>query len=252
MQLAMIGLGRMGANMVRRLLRGGHTAVVFDPDAARVAELVAEGAVGATSLDDLVAKLDAAAHRVGDGAGGRADRAGGARPGLAARGGRRRHRRRQHLLQGRRAAGRGRWRSAGFDYVDVGTSGGVWGLERGYCLMIGGPRRCSRGSSPIFRTLAPGRRRSARRPGSTRRRTCRPGPGGLSALRAGGRGSLREDGPQRHRVRPHAGLRRGLRHPAQRARREAARGRSATTFNLGGRRRAVAPRQRRRRRGCST
>ena len=102
----------------------------------------------------------------------------------------------------------------GIHYVDVGTSGGVWGLERGYCMMIGGPKEAVQQLDPIFKTLAPGHRRHPaharpRKAGRHRRRRLHP-------LRAFRRRPLREDGPQRHRVRHHAGLRRRLRHLQER------------------------------------
>ncbi len=110
-------------------------------------------------------------------------------------------------------------------YLDVGTSGGVWGLERGYCLMIGGEADVV--AAP--RSGVPRARAGRRRPGAGRRRAARPGTAepGLPALRPVRRRALREDGPQRDRVRPHGGLRRGLECPAPRQRRRAHRG--ATT-----------------------
>jgi 6-phosphogluconate dehydrogenase len=163
MQLGMVGLGRMGANMARRLLRGGHECVVFDMSPEMVGELVREGAVGSSSLSELVKKLsrpraiwlmvpaavvektiadllpliDAEdilidggnSHYVDD-----IERAGA----LAAR---------------------------NIHYLDVGTSGGVWGLERGYCMMIGGEREVVRHLDPIFSTLAPGKGDILRTPG---------------------------------------------------------------------------------------
>ncbi len=102
----------------------------------------------------------------------------------------------------------------GIHYVDAGTSGGVWGLERGYCLMIGGEREAVERLDPILKTLAPGRGDIAPAPGREGEAEHRRGR--LPALRAGGRRPLREDGPQRHRVRPDAGLRRRVRHLPQR------------------------------------
>ncbi len=156
MQLGMIGLGRMGANMVRRLMKGGHACVVYDRNQENTKKLVSEGAIAAVSLDELVAKLkrprvawimvpagSPTEQTVGD---------------LAERmevG--------DILIDGgnsyykddvRRAKA---LKAKGIQYVDVGTSGGVWGLERGYCLMIGGDRESVRHLDPIFRTLAPGR-----------------------------------------------------------------------------------------------
>jgi 6-phosphogluconate dehydrogenase len=154
MQLGMIGLGRMGANMVRRLLKGGHHCVVFDRSPKVVKELTDEKAVGSTSLADLVKKLEkpravwlmvpaaVVDQSIAD-----------LRP---------------HLEEGdilidggnsyyvddiRRA---NELASKRINYVDVGTSGGVWGLERGYCMMIGGPDKAVQRLDPIFKTLAPG------------------------------------------------------------------------------------------------
>ena len=154
MQLGMIGLGRMGANMVRRLLAGGHECVAWDANDAAVRSIAAEGAHAAASLDDLVARLAppravwimlpvpaveglvaqlAALLAPGD-----CVIDGGNSPFEAAI---------------RRAAALA---PRGLDFLDAGTSGGVWGLERGYCLMIGGPRAAFERLEPIFATLAPG------------------------------------------------------------------------------------------------
>jgi len=155
MQLGMIGLGRMGANMVRRLIRGGHECVVFDRSPQAVADLTTEKAIGASSLADLVEKLakpraiwlmvpaavvdQAIADLLpfleqGD---------------ILIDGGNSYYvddiRRAKDLARG------------GIHYVDVGTSGGVWGLERGYCMMIGGEEAVVNRLGPIFATLAPGR-----------------------------------------------------------------------------------------------
>ena len=155
MQLGMVGLGRMGANMTRRLMRGGHQVVVSDRSADPVKQLAGEGAVASSSLGDLVGKLKAPrsvwvmvpagdsteqtvqklAQEMEDG---------------------------DAIIDGgnsyfkddvRRA---GQLKSAGIHYIDVGTSGGVWGLDRGYCMMIGGPDEAVRRLDPIFKTLAPG------------------------------------------------------------------------------------------------
>jgi len=154
MQLGMIGAGRMGANMVRRLMRGGHRCVVYSLSAAEIAPLVAEGAAGATSVADLVAQLQPprAVWLMVPAAAVDATLATFA-PLLAAGdtvidGGNSHHAddlRRHAELQARR-----------IHYVDVGTSGGVWGLERGYCLMIGGDAEPVRRLEPIFACLAPG------------------------------------------------------------------------------------------------
>ena len=154
MQLGMIGLGRMGGNMVRRLLRGGHDCVVFDANAAGVASMAGEGATPSRSLDEFVGKLTApraiwlmVPAAAVDGM--IAEIAPRLQPGdVLIDGGNSYYVddiRRAHELDAR-----------GIRYVDVGTSGGVWGLERGYCLMIGGPRETVAHLEPIFRTLAPG------------------------------------------------------------------------------------------------
>ncbi len=155
MQLGMIGLGRMGANMVRRLMRGGHQCVVYDRAPAAVEALAVEGAAGAASLAELVAQLAAPraicvmvpAAFVGASVA-------ELRPLLAAGdaiidGGNSHYH--DDIARARELAG------AGIAFIDMGTSGGVWGLERGYCLMIGGERAAVERLDPIFRTLAPGR-----------------------------------------------------------------------------------------------
>jgi len=154
MQLGMVGLGRMGANMVRRLMKDGHECVVYDVNADAVKELGGEGAVGTESWDDFVAKLekpraawlmvpaafvDSTAKELSD-----------------------RMEEGDTLIDGgnsyyhddiRRA---GELRPKGIHYVDVGVSGGVWGLERGYCQMIGGDDEAVERLDPIFKSLAPG------------------------------------------------------------------------------------------------
>jgi len=154
MQLGMIGLGRMGANMVRRLIRGGHECVVYDSSADAVGELAGEGATGASSLDEFIGKLDtpkaiwlmlpaAVVDRSLEGLSARLQ------PGdIVIDGGNSYYiddiRRSEELAV------------KNIKYVDVGTSGGVWGLDRGYCMMIGGPEDAVRHLDPIFKTLAPG------------------------------------------------------------------------------------------------
>ena len=155
MQLGMIGLGRMGANMVRRLLKGGHECVVFDRSADAVAELVKENAIGATSLAEFVKKLTkprAVWLMVPTGAVDNiiADLLPHLESGdILIDGGNSYYiddiRRAKELI------------AKGIHYVDVGTSGGVWGLERGYCMMIGGESEVVKHLDPIFATLAPGR-----------------------------------------------------------------------------------------------
>ena len=163
MQLGMIGLGRMGANMVRRLLKGGHDCVAFDRNPASVAELHKEGARGSDSLGDFVGKLttpravwlmvpagvvDATLEQLvprmaaGD---------------IVIDGGNS-----YYIDDIRRAK---QLKASGVHYVDVGTSGGVWGLERGYCQMIGGEPDIVKHLDPLFNTLAPGRGNISRTPG---------------------------------------------------------------------------------------
>ena len=163
MQLGMIGLGRMGGNMVRRLLKGGHQCVVHDGSANAVAELVKEKAVGTTSIADFVKKLvkprviwlmvptgavdsviaDLLPHlEAGD---------------ILIDGGNS-----YYIDDIRRAK---ELKSGNVHFVDVGTSGGVWGLERGYCMMIGGDADIVKHLDPLFATLAPGRGNIERTPG---------------------------------------------------------------------------------------
>lgn len=164
MQMGMIGLGRMGANMVRRLMRGGHQCVVYDRDPKNVNQLASEGATGATSLDEFVGKLTKPrAAWIMVPAGDPTEQtvvALGERTEVG-----------DIIIDGgnsyfkddvRRAKG---LKAKGIHYVDVGTSGGVWGLERGYCMMIGGPREVVEHLDPIFKTLAPGRGNIPRTPG---------------------------------------------------------------------------------------
>ena len=163
MQLGMIGLGRMGANMVRRLQKARHQCVAFDRNAASVKEVARDGAISATSLDDLVKKLqkpravwlmvpaavvDTTLH----------DLAGKLEAGdIVIDGGNS-----YYIDDIRRAEELG---TKGLHYVDVGTSGGVWGLERGYCQMIGGETQVVQHLDPIFKSLAPGRGDIPRTPG---------------------------------------------------------------------------------------
>jgi len=163
MQLGMIGLGRMGANMVRRLQRAGHHCVAFDRNAESVKEVVRDGATAATSLDDLLKKLErpravwlmvpaavvdatlqdlAAKLDAGD---------------IVIDGGN------SYYIDDIRRSNDLATKS--LHYVDVGTSGGVWGLERGYCQMIGGEKQIIEHLDPIFKSLAPGRGNIPRTPG---------------------------------------------------------------------------------------
>jgi 6-phosphogluconate dehydrogenase len=183
MQLGMIGLGRMGANLVRRCMNAGHECVVYDHDTGAVDALVALGAVGATSVADLAAKMtppravwlmvpagvtglvadDVATHL----AAGDAIIDGG----------------NSHYVDD--IARAEALAPSGIDFVDCGTSGGVFGLERGFCLMIGGPEPVVRRLDPIFRALAPGVGTSARTPG----RTGDPAPEEMGYLHCGPAGA---------------------------------------------------------------
>jgi 6-phosphogluconate dehydrogenase len=163
MQLGMIGLGRMGGNMVRRLLKGGHQCVVFDRSPKVVQTFAQEKAVGASSLADLVKKLEkpralwlmVPAAVVESSI---ADLLPALEPGdILIDGGNS-----YYIDDIRRAK---ELASKQINYVDVGTSGGVWGLERGYCMMIGGPEQAVRRLDPIFKTLAPGGGDIPRTPG---------------------------------------------------------------------------------------
>src|SRR3982075_2910747 len=163
MQLGMIGLGRMGANMVRRLIKAGHDGVVFDVSPKAVEGLVQEKAVGASSLADLVKKLArpralwlmVPAAIVDDTI---AELVGLLEPGdILIDGGNS-----YYVDDIRRAK---ELAVKNIHYVDVGTSGGVGGLERGYCMMIGGPDEAVKRLDPIFKTLAPGRGEIPRTPG---------------------------------------------------------------------------------------
>jgi 6-phosphogluconate dehydrogenase len=164
MKLGMVGLGRMGANMTRRLMRGGHELVVTDLSAENVKHMAGEGAIASASIDDFVAKLGkprvawlmvpaggpteqtvqtlAQKFQAGD---------------ILIDGGN------SYFKDDTRRSKQ--LRDKGIHYVDVGTSGGVWGLERGYCMMIGGPKEAVEYLDPIFKTLAPGRGEIPRTPG---------------------------------------------------------------------------------------
>ncbi|HTV10586.1 MAG TPA: decarboxylating 6-phosphogluconate dehydrogenase [Acidimicrobiales bacterium] len=163
MQLGMVGLGRMGANMVRRLMRAGHNCVVYDVDAQAVKLLESEGASGSESLEDFVAKLDkpkAAWVMVPAGYTGETvtKLAALMSPGdIVIDGGN------SHYHDDISRAEK--LREQGIHFVDVGTSGGVFGLERGYCLMIGGEVEIVDHLSPIFAAIAPGLAAAPRTPG---------------------------------------------------------------------------------------
>ena len=216
MQLGMIGLGRMGANMVRRLEKGGHECVGFDIDAAAVDELVGEGMTGTTSVAEFVQQLDAPRHVWIMVPAAFVDSTIAALAPLLEPG--------DTIIDGgnswyRDDIDRAKPLAAdhGIDYVDVGTSGGTHGLERGYCLMVGGPPDAIERLAPIFDTLAPGvdvGRADAR---STCASATPPSTAERGWLHCGPerRRPLRQDGPQRHRVRPHGRLRRGAQRAGQ-------------------------------------
>ena len=184
MDLGMVGLGRMGANMARRLMRDGHRIVAYDVNPDAVAELAGEGAEGASSRQDLASKLSAPrsvwvmvpAGEITEKT--IADVAAVLEPGDA-------------IVDGgnsyyrddiRRAA---KLRDQEVDFVDCGTSGGVFGLDRGYCLMIGGPDEAFARLDPVFATLAPGVEAAERTPG----RTGEPGPAENGYLHCGPNGA---------------------------------------------------------------
>ena len=155
MKIGIIGLGRMGANIGRRLIRAGHSVVGYDRGAEAVAALVADGAEAATSLEDMKAKLDTPAIfwvmlPAGDPTettiNALADLCGGDE--IIIDGGNTFYK--DDIRRAKALAGKG------VSYVDVGTSGGVWGLERGYCMMIGGSKEAVDYLDPIFAALAPG------------------------------------------------------------------------------------------------
>ncbi len=163
MQLGMIGLGRMGASMVSRLVKGGHQCVVFDTKPDSVKELAGKGATGATSIDDFLAKLKPprAVWLMVPAAAVEAtlrDVAGKMQQGdIVIDGGNS-----YYVDDIRRAK---ELKPKGIRYLDVGTSGGVWGIDRGYCMMIGGEDEAVQRLDPIFKTLAPGRGDIPRTPG---------------------------------------------------------------------------------------
>jgi 6-phosphogluconate dehydrogenase len=164
MQLGFIGLGRMGANMVRRLLRQGHECIVYNRSPEKVKQLTSEGAIGALTLEELVSKLEKPrAIWLMVPAGEPTEQIANQLAALLDPG--------DILIDGgnsyyiddiRRAQ---ELSTQGIHYVDVGTSGGVWGLERGYCMMIGGPAEAVHHLDPIFKGLAPGRGEIDRTPG---------------------------------------------------------------------------------------
>jgi 6-phosphogluconate dehydrogenase len=173
MQLGMVGLGRMGANLVRRLMRDGHSCVVYDVNAAAVADLAADGAVGASSLADFVAKLEqprAIWLMLPAGITGRIldELAGLLAPDDAVIDGGNSYYK-DDIARAKQLA------PNQIHYMDCGTSGGVWGLDRGYCLMIGGETPVVQRLDPIFRTIAPGPGDAEPTPGRTATGTAQDG-----------------------------------------------------------------------------
>jgi 6-phosphogluconate dehydrogenase len=183
MQLGMVGLGRMGANIVRRLMRGGHECVVYDVSQESVRQLESEGATGSTSLADFASKLTtprvawvmvpaALTGRVVD------ELAQHMEPGdIIIDGGNSYYR--DDVDQAKAL------KAKGIHFVDIGTSGGVFGLERGYCLMIGGEQDVVQHLDPLLRTIAPGVETAPRTPG----KTGEPTPAELGYLHCGPNGA---------------------------------------------------------------
>ena len=208
MQFGMVGLGRMGANMAVRLMRGGHNCVAYDRDPDRVAHVAEQGAVPAKSIDDLVAKLQPprviwlmlpageptvnALIQLSDhlSAGD-----------IAVDGGNSHYK--DDVLRHDRLGDRG------IDFVDCGTSGGIWGEERGYCLMLGGRKETVEHLDPILRTLAPGVSSTPVTPG--RAGLSRTAEEGYLYCGSHGAGTFRQDGAQRNRIRNDAVAGRGVR-----------------------------------------
>jgi 6-phosphogluconate dehydrogenase len=184
MQLGMIGLGRMGANIVRRLMRDGHSCVVYDVSPDAVEALAAEGATGSTSLDDFVSKLELPRRAwIMVPAGEITESTVNALASRLAAG--------DTIIDGGNSYYRDDIRRAaelaerGISYIDCGTSGGVFGLERGFCLMIGGADDAYAALEPIFSSLAPGVEAAER----TRGRDGEPGPEERGYLHCGAPGA---------------------------------------------------------------
>jgi 6-phosphogluconate dehydrogenase len=183
MQLGMVGLGRMGANIVRRLMRGGHECVAFDVSQESVRQLESQGATGSTSLEDFASKLTtprvawvmvpaALTGRVVD------ELAQHMEPGdIIIDGGNSYYR--DDIDQAKAL------KAKGIHFVDIGTSGGVFGLERGYCLMIGGEKDVVQHLDPLLRTIAPGVETAPRTPG----KTGEPTPAEMGYLHCGPNGA---------------------------------------------------------------
>src|SRR4051794_7460950 len=183
-QLGMVGLGRMGANIVRRLMRDGHDCVVYDVNADAISQLASEGATGAESLEDLASKLAAPrAVWVMVPAGDITEKTVNDVAAVLDSG--------DAIIDGGNSYYRDDMRRSaavaakGIDYIDCGTRGGVFGLDRGYCLMIGGPDAAGERLDPIFKTVAPGVESAERTPG----RDGEPGPSENGYLHCGPSGA---------------------------------------------------------------
>ena len=213
MQLGMIGLGRMGANIVRRIVKDGHTAVAYDTSADAVDDLAkVDGVTGAKTLEEFVQALEKPRVAWVMIPSGITDKVVEQLSELMDDG--------DIIINGGNSNYREDYdraaalkKNQNIDYLDCGTSGGVWGLDRGYCLMIGGDEKAFAHCEPLFASIAPGIGDIERTPGYEGRPDARGA--GLPAVRAGRCRPLREDGPQRHRVRHDGCLRRGTERPAQ-------------------------------------
>jgi 6-phosphogluconate dehydrogenase len=183
MQLGMVGLGRMGANIVRRIMRDGHTAVAYDTNGDTVAQLESEGAEGARSLEEFVQKLEKPRIAWVMIPAGITDKVVQELADLMDDG--------DIILNGGNSNYREDYDRAaalkerGIDYLDIGTSGGVWGLDRGYCLMIGGDEKAFQHCEPLFASIAPGIGSIERTPG----REGDPAPEEQGYLHCGAAGS---------------------------------------------------------------
>ena len=216
MELGIVGLGRMGANMARRLMKDGHRIVAYDVNPDGRLRAGRRGRRGRRLARGLRREAERAARGLGDGPRGQDHRRRRSRAGTrcSSRG--------DAIIDGGNSYYRDDMRRAsalaekGIDYIDCGTSGGVFGLERGYCLMIGGPDGAVERLDPIFASPGAGGRLGGAHAGSDRRPE--PGRERLPALRPERRRALREDGPQRDRVRDHGRLRGGAERPRQRRR----------------------------------
>src|SRR5665213_146228 len=240
MQIGIIGLGRMGGNISRRLMKAGHHCVVFDTNAKPREALAGEGATAAGSLAEMMKTLADKPRAIwvmlpaGEITEKTVEHLGGLLEpdDIIIDGGNSFYK--DDIRRAKKLA------EKHIRYVDCGTSGGVWGIERGYCMMIGGSKEAVDHLDPIFAALAPGLGDIPRTPG--REKT--PSRAERGYIHAGPmrRRALRQDGAQRNRVRPDAGLRRRLRHSAQQGLEGSAKGRALRSEHAGYRR-SLAARQ---------